>query len=74
MEEVLLKNRSSLFDRMIEAKLGEKSEKAIEIDAVDEIGDGNLNLVYRVSFKKSPHSAKPQSVIVKYAPPFIKAS
>ena len=68
MEQVVQSNSLSLVKRLIETSLVQPSQDTLKITQLDEIGDGNLNIVFRVMLNIGC------SVIVKYAPPYIKVS
>ena len=67
MEEIVKSNSCHLASKLFEAKLGDISEGSVlYVKKYDEIGDGNLNIVYRITLNTDV------TVILKYAPPFIK--
>lgn len=78
IEDVVSANSVSILSGLREAGLA-KGKDSLQIKETEEIGDGNLNIVYRVVLANPASSpSTPQdegkecSVIVKYAPPYIK--
>lgn len=79
VEKIVTANHSTLVERLVATNLMQlhqsSSGDTLKMKLSEEIGDGNLNIVYRVTMgpdnPRSP-SKEDVSVIVKYAPPFIK--
>ena len=66
VEKIVNSNSGHLASRLTEAKLGQACEGVLDIKEHEEIGDGNLNIVHRVTLQTDA------SIILKYAPPFMK--
>lgn len=66
--EVVEANYGSISSSLSKSGLISTDNKVQQVKGTDEIGDGNLNTVYRITFTDEC------SVIAKYAPPYIKVS
>ena len=74
VKEFLISYQSQLQDVLHKVRLVPSccnDSTQLQIQKVEEIGDGNLNFVYRVQLALGEDSV---SVIVKHAPNYIKVS